>query len=67
MDEEELESDEEDKQPVAYLLVPDMVALRSLESLWRRWQAGQLGRGETLWAKVFDHLRDLRAWGVECR
>ncbi|WP_083392710.1 S8 family peptidase [Rhodobacter xanthinilyticus] len=67
VDEEELESDEEDKQPVAYLLVPDMVALRSLESLWRRWQAGQLVRGETPWATVFEHLRDLRAWGPDDR
>lgn len=67
VDEEELESDEGDKQPVAYLLVPDMVALRSLESLWRRWQAGQLVRGETPWATVFEHLRDLRAWGPDDR
>ncbi len=67
VDEEELDGDEEDKQPVAYLLVPDMVALRSLESLWRRWQAGQLVRGETPWATVFEHLRDLRAWGPEDR
>jgi hypothetical protein len=63
VDEEELESDEGDKQPYAYLLVPDMVALRNLESLWRRWQGGQLVRGETPWASVFDLLRDLRPWG----
>lgn len=63
IDEEELESDESDKQPYAYLLVPDMVALRNLESLWRRWQRGQLVRGETPWAAVFDLLRDLRPWG----
>ncbi len=63
IDEEELEGDEGDKQPYAYLLVPDMVALRNLESLWRRWQTGQLVRGETLWAAVFDLLRDLRPWG----
>lgn len=63
VDEEELESDGSDKQPYAYLLVPDMVALRNLESLWRRWQNGQLKRGETPWATVFDLLRDLRPWG----
>ncbi len=63
VDEEELESDEEDKQPFAYLLVPDMAALRNLESLWRRWQNGQLARGETPWATIFDLLRDLRPWG----
>lgn len=63
IDEEELEADDGDKQPHAYLLVPDMVALRNLESLWRRWQNGQLQRGETPWANVFDLLRDLRPWG----
>lgn len=63
IDEEELEGDDGDSQPYAYLLVPDMVALRNLESLWRRWQAGQLQRGETPWAAVFDLLRDLRPWG----
>lgn len=63
VDEEELETDEGDQQPYAYLLVPDIVALRNLESLWRRWQNGQLVRGETPWANVFDLLRDLRPWG----
>lgn len=67
VDEDELESDEGDKHPVAYLLVPDMAALRNLESLWRRWQAGQLVRGETTWANVFEHLRDLRPWGPNDR
>lgn len=63
IDEEELEGDGGDKQPHVYLLVPDIAALRNLESLWRRWQAGQLARGETPWAAVFDLLRDLRPWG----
>lgn len=63
IDEEELESDDGDKQPYAYLLVPDMAALRNLESLWRRWQNGQLVRGETPWSNVFDLLKDLRPWG----
>lgn len=63
IDEEELESDEGDTQPYAYLLVPDVTALRNLESLWRRWQNGELQRGETPWANVFDLLRDLRPWG----
>src|SRR4029077_13377404 len=47
IDEEELETDATDKAPVAYLLVPDMRALREIESLWRRWQNGELVRGET--------------------
>jgi hypothetical protein len=63
VDEEELESDDGDKQPYAYLLVPDIAALRNLESLWRRWQSGQLVWGETPWATVFALLRDLRPWG----
>lgn len=67
VDEEELEGDEGDEHPFAYLLVPDMAALRNLESLWRRWQAGQLVRGETTWANVFEHLRDLRPWGPNDR
>lgn len=67
VDEEELEGDEGDEHPFAYLLVPDMAALRNLESLWRRWQAGQLVWGETTWANVFEHLRDLRPWGPNDR
>ncbi|MHB1302418.1 MAG: S8 family peptidase [Acidiphilium sp.] len=67
VDEEELEGDEGDEHPFAYLLVPDMMALRNLESLWRRWQAGQLVWGETTWANVFEHLRDLRPWGPNDR
>lgn len=63
VDEEELEGDGEDKHPFAYLLVPDMVALRNLLSLWQRWLAGQLVRGETPWANVFELLKDLRPWG----
>jgi hypothetical protein len=62
VDEEELAADE-DKAPVAYLLVPDIQALRNIESLWRRWQRGQLVHGETPWRDVFSLLRDLRPWG----
>lgn len=67
IDEEELGADEADPQPHAYLLVPDMEALRNLEQLWRRWQNGQLRRGETPWANVFALLRDLRPWGPQDR
>lgn len=63
IDEEEMEGDEDDQHPIAYLLVPDVAALRNLESLWRRWQQGRLVRGETPWANVFALLRDLRPWG----
>ncbi len=63
VDEEEMQSDEQDKHPVAYLMVPDLTALSNIESLWRRWRAGQLVRGETVWSNVFETLRDLRPWG----
>jgi hypothetical protein len=67
IDEEELESDHEDKAPVAYLMVPDLRALRQIESLWRRWLRGDLARGETPWRDVFGLLRDLRSWGPQDR
>ncbi|MEA3537155.1 S8 family peptidase [Rhizobium sp. CC-YZS058] len=63
IDEEELPSDD-DKAPFAYLLVPDLVALRQILSLWRNWLAGQaLPTGYTPWRDVFGCLRDLRVWG----
>ena len=63
VDEEEMQPDGDDKQPVAYLMVPDLAALRNIESLWRRWRVGQLGWGESVWTNVFERLRDLRPWG----
>lgn len=63
VDEEELSGDGVDSAPVAYLMVPDMRALRNLEGLWQRWQRGELVRGETAWRDVFGMLRDLRTWG----
>ena len=63
IDEEELVGDDEDKAPVAYLMVPDVRALREIESLWRRWQNGELAYGEGAWRDVFDRLRNLRPWG----
>lgn len=66
IDEEELGSDD-DKEPVAYLLVPDARALAELLSLWTRWNANQLIFGETPWRGVFELLRDLRPWGPQDR
>ncbi|WP_206692340.1 hypothetical protein [Azospirillum sp. INR13] len=66
IDEEELEGDEEDKAPVAYLLVPDARAMEQILSLWKRWSAGGLDASKP-WAKVFDLLRDLRTWGPDDR
>ena len=63
VDEEELDADDADKAPVAYLMVPDVRALRDLKSLWDRWRRGLLVTGETPWRDVFALLRDLRPWG----
>lgn len=63
IDEDELPGDE-DQAPVAYLLLPDLLALRQIESLWRTWVAGrELPLGFTAWRDVFACLRDLRVWG----
>ncbi|KAA0592299.1 S8 family peptidase [Azospirillum lipoferum] len=66
IDEEELEGDEGDKAPVAYLLVPDAQAMEQILSSWKRWSAGRLDASKP-WAKVFDLLRDLRTWGPDDR
>jgi hypothetical protein len=66
VDEEELGPDE-DKNPVAYLLLPDARALRELLSLWRRWQDHRISYGATPWRHVFELLRELRPWGPEDR
>jgi hypothetical protein len=66
IDEEELETDD-DKAPVAYMMMPDVRALRDLEGLWRRWQQGALAHGETAWRDVFELLRNLRTWGPNDR
>lgn len=66
IDEEELGSDD-DKEPVAYLLLPNARALTELLSLWRRWNSNQLVFGETPWRGVFELLRDLRPWGPQDR
>lgn len=68
VDEETLAGDETDKEPVAYLLVPDIAALRQIESLWRRWNTDErLDRGFTAWRDVFAQLRELRPWGPQDR
>lgn len=64
IDEEELEGDEKDKSPEAYLLVPDVTALQNILSLWKRWVSGQaIGEGFAPWRDVFATLRDIRVWG----
>lgn len=66
IDEEEMKGDD-DKAPVAYLMMPDTQALTQLVSLWRRWQRNALVLGETPWRNVFQLLRDLRPWGPKDR
>lgn len=68
VDEEEIAAEEGDRNPVAYLLVPDVAALRSIESLWRRWQRGEtLETGWKPWRDVFSLLKVLRPWGPQDR
>jgi hypothetical protein len=64
IDEEELEGDDQDKSPEAYLLVPDATALQNILSLWKRWTAGhELDSGFAPWRDVFATLRSIRTWG----
>lgn len=68
IDQEELESDEHDSEPVIYLLVPDALALGNIVSLWQRWNRGEsLRKGFTPWRNVFATLRDIRPWGPQDR
>jgi hypothetical protein len=65
---EDLQADEDDKNPVLYLLIPDAAALRQMLSLWRDWLAERrLPTGFAPWSAVFAQLRDLRPWGPRDR
>lgn len=62
--EEELESDEFDKNPEFYLLVPQLGALREIASLWESWRRdGTVPRNYTPWRDLFLQLRNVRPWG----
>lgn len=68
IDEEELGVSTEGETPTAYLLVPDVRALKEIESLWRRWNRGDdMPRGFAPWRHVFNTLKDLRTWGPQDR
>lgn len=68
IDEEELEGDAQDKNPVAYLLVPDAAALRQIASLWQRWLDGEEPEsGFAPWRDVFATLKEVRPWGPQDR
>lgn len=66
IDEEELDEDSEDKAPVAYLLFPDVRAFDNMQSLWKRWLAGE-SLSPVAWNEFFSLLRDLRPWGPDDR
>lgn len=54
--------------PHLYLLVPDMQALKEIESLWRRWQRGKaISAQYQPWTHLFQHLRDIRTWQPQDR
>jgi hypothetical protein len=51
-----------------YFTIPDERALRELVSLWQRFQRGEpLGTGRAAWRQVFEHLKDIRPWGLQDR
>lgn len=60
--------DDPNAKPVAYLLMPDMRALREMEKMWRRWEKNlPMNEGFTPWRDVFATLRTLRPWGPQDR
>lgn len=51
-----------------FLIFSNQEALQQMLSLWASWQAGRkLPHGLGRWKTVFEHLRDVRAWGVRDR
>jgi Subtilase family len=65
---EDIEPDDEDQNPVFYLLIPDMAALRQLLSLWRNWLGDRaLPAGFAPWRNLFLQLRAIRPWGPQDR
>ena len=51
-----------------YLAMPDTAALQQLVSLWDRYQRDeQPSTGFAPWFRLFDRLRELRAWGPQDR
>ena len=51
-----------------FLIVTNQKALRQMLSLWEVWQRDErLPRGFGPWRILFEHLRNVRPWGVEDR
>lgn len=65
---EDLDEDEFDNNPVAYLMVPSEAALRNIVSLWRGWQKdGNVPPRFSAWKAMLSQLRDIRPWGPQDR
>ena len=65
---EDLDEDEFDNNPVAYLMVPSEAALRNIVTLWRGWQQdGNVPPRFSAWKAMLSQLRDIRPWGPQDR
>ena len=65
---EDLDEDNEDKNPVVYLMVPTEGALRDVVRLWRDWQrTNDVPPGYSTWKALLSQLRDIRPWGPQDR
>lgn len=65
---EDLDEDELDHNPVAYLMVPTEVALREIIRLWRGWQRdGSVPPRFSAWKALLSQLRNIRPWGPQDR
>ena len=66
--------DDEERRPEKtlrgriFMVFTNQAALHQMLSLWSTWQAGQkLPYGLGRWKTVFEHLRDVRPWGLRDR
>ena len=65
---EDLDEDDLDSNPVVYLMVPSVAALRYIVTLWRGWQrTGAVPPRYSAWKALLSQLRNIRAWGPEDR
>ncbi|MGI2036190.1 S8 family peptidase [Rhizobium panacihumi] len=65
---EDLDPDEDDKNPVLYLMVPSEGALSNLVTLWRDWRRnGSVPNRFSSWKALLSQLRDIRPWGPQDR
>lgn len=65
---EDIDGDENDDNPVAYLMVPSEAALRNIVTLWQGWQrTGILPPRFSAWKGLLSQLRNIRPWGPQDR